>query len=98
MERFSSSAARNNKMTFVVAGGVAANKEIRKNLKSLAEAKNFNMVLPPLEFCTDNAAMIAWVGMEYHMIGKKTEFDFAPKPRWPLDQKASPPPGRGVRL
>ena len=98
MERFASSAiSEENKMTFVVAGGVAANKEIRKNLKSLAESKNFNMILPPLEFCTDNAAMIAWVGMEYHMIGEKTEFDFAPKPRWPLDQKASPPPGRGVR-
>ena len=55
------------------------------------------MVLPPLEFCTDNAAMIAWVGMEYHLIAKNTGLDFAPKPRWPLDQEALSPPGRGVR-
>ena len=97
MEKFISSKSIPNRPTFVVAGGVAANKEIRENLKGLANSKNFRMVLPPLEFCTDNAAMIAWVGMEYHLIGKNTKLDFAPKPRWPLDQEAPPPPGRGVR-
>ena len=97
MEKFISSKSMPDKPTFVVAGGVAANKEIRENLKCLANSKNFCMVLPPLEFCTDNAAMIAWVGMEYHLIGKNTKLDFAPKPRWPLDHEAPPPPGRGVR-
>ncbi len=97
MEKFISSKSIPNRPTFVVAGGVAANKEIRENLKGLANSKNFRMVLPPLEFCTDNAAMIAWVGMEYHLIGKNTKLDFAPKPRWPLDQEAPPPPGKGVR-
>jgi len=97
MEKFISSKSMPHRPTFVVAGGVAANKEIRENLKCLANSKNFRMVLPPLEFCTDNAAMIAWVGMEYHLIGKNTKLDFAPKPRWQLDQEASPPPGRGVR-
>ena len=97
MEKFVLSKLTPDQPVFVVAGGVAANKEIRRDLEYLATSKNFRMVLPPLEFCTDNAAMIAWVGMEYHLIGKHTGLDFAPKPRWPLDQEASPPPGRGVR-
>ncbi len=97
MEQFIASATYEKPPNFVVAGGVAANTQIRKALKSLADSKNFNTILPPLEFCTDNAAMIAWVGMEYHKIGKSTELDFAPRPRWPLDDNANPPPGRGVR-
>ena len=97
MEKFISSKSVLSEPTFVIAGGVAANKEIRRTLKRLASSKKFRMVLPPLEFCTDNAAMIAWVGMEYHLIAKNTGLDFAPKPRWPLDQEALSPPGRGVR-
>ena len=97
MEQFISSYKNKEQPSFVVAGGVAANTQIREDLQNLAYAQNFNMVLPPLEFCTDNAAMIAWVGMEYHQIGMNTGLDFAPRPRWPLDKNATPPPGRGVK-
>ncbi|MDA9815680.1 tRNA (adenosine(37)-N6)-threonylcarbamoyltransferase complex transferase subunit TsaD [Alphaproteobacteria bacterium] len=97
MHQFKSSQTSNKKPAFVVAGGVAANSLIRAELKYLANSNGFEMVLPPLEYCTDNAAMIAWVGMEYHQIGQNTALDFAPKPRWPLDKNAMPPPGRGVR-
>ena len=97
MKQFISSYKNKEQPSFVVAGGVAANTQIREDLENLASAQNFNMVLPPLEFCTDNAAMIAWVGMEYHQIGMNTELDFAPRPRWPLDNNATPPPGRGVK-
>ena len=97
MEQFISSYKNKEQPSFVVAGGVAANTQIREDLQNLAYAQNFNMVLPPLEFCTDNAAMIAWVGMEYHQIGMNTELDFAPRPRWPLDKNATPPSGRGVK-
>ena len=49
---------------FVVAGGVAANKEIRKMLIKLCEEKKYEPIFPPIELCGDNAAMIAMVGLE----------------------------------
>ena len=50
--------------TFVVAGGVAANKKIRNVLTRLCEEENFKAIFPPLDLCGDNAAMIAMVGLE----------------------------------
>lgn len=81
----------------VIAGGVAANKQIRAALRELADAHGFDIFIPPAELCTDNGAMIAWVGHEYKLAGKTSSLAFAPRPRWPLDETAPPPPGRGVR-
>ncbi len=81
----------------VVAGGVAANVEIGKRLRALANELSFTVTIPPAALCTDNAAMIAWVGHEYLAQGKSDSLDFSPRPRWPLDGEALPPPGRGVR-
>ena len=55
---------RQKKNIFVIAGGVAANKNIRKVLSDLCIEENFIPVFPPLELCGDNAAMIAMVGLE----------------------------------
>ena len=55
---------RQEKNIFVIAGGVAANKNIRKVLSDLSIKENFIPVFPPLELCGDNAAMIAMVGLE----------------------------------
>ena len=55
---------KNKKNTFVIAGGVASNLSIRKNLIQLSKEKNFNSVFPPINLCSDNAAMIAWAGIE----------------------------------
>lgn len=82
----------------VIAGGVAANLEIGTRLKILAKELSFDLVIPPACLCTDNAAMIAWAGHEYMALDRDTPLDFAPRPRWPLDSDASPPPGRGVRI
>ena len=49
---------------FIVAGGVAANETIRKNLSSLSNEMNFQTIYPDLKFCGDNAAMIAWAGIQ----------------------------------
>ncbi|RWP54131.1 MAG: tRNA (adenosine(37)-N6)-threonylcarbamoyltransferase complex transferase subunit TsaD, partial [Mesorhizobium sp.] len=48
----------------VVAGGVAANRTIKTTLEALCEKAGFAFVAPPLKLCTDNAAMIAWAGIE----------------------------------
>ena len=71
---------------FVAAGGVAANMQIRKGLASLASNYNMDFMAPPLDLCTDNAAMIAWAGLEKLKMGHRTNLDFAPRPRWPLNE------------
>lgn len=69
---------------FVVAGGVASNESLRSRLSTLCENQGLKFVAPPIRLCTDNAAMIAWVGIEKLRLGQKDELDFAPRPRWPL--------------
>jgi N6-L-threonylcarbamoyladenine synthase len=79
----------------VIAGGVAANRYIFSQLQDNANAAGFQLSVPPAILCTDNAAMIAWAALE--RVEAPDILDFAPRPRWPLDPNASPPPGRGVR-
>jgi len=73
---------------FVAAGGVAANQTLRAALGTLAESRGMPFVVPPPALCTDNAAMIAWAGVERFRIGAIDGLDFAPRPRWPLDPGA----------
>lgn len=72
-----------------VAGGVAANTAIRAALETLAEQAGARFLAPPLELCTDNAAMIAYAGIERLRDGATDGMDLAARPRWPLD-KTSP--------
>jgi N6-L-threonylcarbamoyladenine synthase len=74
----------------VVAGGVAANRVIRERLKSLSGEQGFQFIAPPPNLCTDNAAMIAWAGIERLRMGQTDGMDFKARPRWPLDPDASP--------
>jgi N6-L-threonylcarbamoyladenine synthase len=69
---------------FVVAGGVAANAALRERLETLAQAEGFDLTAPPMALCTDNAAMIAWAGVERVAIGSTDTLDASPRPRWPL--------------
>ena len=88
----------NNKNIFVIAGGVASNLSIRKNLTKLAKEKNFLPVFPPLNLCSDNAAMIAWAGIERYKIKLIDNLEFPSKARWPLDKSAPFLKGPGVKL
>ena len=83
----------------VVAGGVAANKAIRATLETLCVSHQMVLVAPPIALCTDNAAMIAWAGIERMRAGLAEEdpMSFAPRSRWPLDQDAAPIIGSGKR-
>ena len=96
MEEFS----RNKKKqkTFVIAGGVASNLSIRKNLINLANEKNFIPVFPSLDLCSDNAAMIAWAGIERYKFNLIDDLDFPSKARWPLDVSAPFLKGPGLKL
>ncbi len=87
-----------NKNTFVVAGGVAANKKIRKILETLCNEENFESIFPPLYLCGDNAAMIAMVGLEKFKKKQFNKLDYPVSPRWALDENAIFLKGAGVRL
>ncbi|MBO6485374.1 MAG: tRNA (adenosine(37)-N6)-threonylcarbamoyltransferase complex transferase subunit TsaD [Pelagibacteraceae bacterium] len=83
--------------TFVVAGGVAANEIIRKDLIDLSKKMNFKPIFPSKEFCGDNAAMIAWAGIK-RFKKKLLSSDIPVKSRWPLDKKAPFLKGPGLKL
>jgi N6-L-threonylcarbamoyladenine synthase len=84
--------------TFVVAGGVAANKNIRSMLTNLCNKNNYHSIFPPIELCGDNAAMIAMVGLEKFKIKQFDNLDHPARPRWPLDKDAAFLKGAGVKL
>ncbi|KAL6695929.1 glycoprotease family domain-containing protein [Trichoderma pleuroticola] len=74
--------------TIVVAGGVASNRFLMHVLRTTLAARGFahmRIVSPPLALCTDNAAMIAWAGMEMFEAGYRTELSVRPIARWPMD-------------
>jgi N6-L-threonylcarbamoyladenine synthase len=71
---------------FVVAGGVAANGAIRAALADLAGEEGFGFAVPPVRLCTDNAAMIAWAGIENAALGRFDPLDAPARARWPLSK------------
>lgn len=75
-----------NGKRIVVAGGVAANQEICTVLKELAFENGYNFVAPPIKLCTDNAAMIAFAGLERLKSDKISKIDFRPRARWNLEE------------
>ena len=74
---------------FVVAGGVAANQLLRETLRHSARRHDFQSFFPPLEFCRDNAAMIALAGLERLTAGRVDTLHTPARPRWPLDGDAA---------
>ena len=86
------------KKVFVVAGGVAANQNIRSMLTNLCIEENYQSIFPPIELCGDNAAMIAMVGLEKFKLKQFNELDYPAKPRWPLDENAAFLKAAGVQL
>lgn len=78
-----------NAQTFVLCGGVAANSAIRDSLTKLCIERGVSFVSPPPQYCTDNAAMIAWAGLEIFRLGMCESFDLSARPRWSLDEFSS---------
>ena len=89
---------KNKNKTFVVAGGVAANKKIREILIRLCKEENFEAIFPPINLCGDNAAMIALTGLEKFKQNQFDELDFPAKPRWQLDESAAFLKGAGIKI
>ena len=89
---------KNKTNNFVIAGGVAANLKIRESLTKLAKEKKFSPIFPPINLCGDNAAMIAWAGIERYKLNLIDDLKFPSKARWPLDDKAPFLKGPGLKL
>lgn len=79
----------------VVAGGVAANREIGARLAGLAAERGTTLAVPPPRLCTDNAVMVAWAGVERLELGLVDALDAPARARWPLDVEAEPALGAG---
>lgn len=73
------------RIPLVICGGVAANGAIRQNILALCERYEADFIAPPPILCTDNGAMIAWAGLEYHAAGKESPLSMKARPRWALD-------------
>jgi N6-L-threonylcarbamoyladenine synthase len=80
---------RGEPLRLAAAGGVAANRAVRAALEDLARARGFAFAVPPLAYCTDNAAMIALAGAERLAAGLASPLDAPARPRWPLDETAA---------
>lgn len=72
--------------TLVIAGGVSANMVIRSRLEALTHTLGMRLYAPPLSLCGDNAAMIAWAGVERLRLGLHNASDTKARPRWPLEE------------
>jgi len=83
--------------SFSIAGGVAANLEIRSKLENLCKSQKVIFNAPPLKLCTDNAAIIAWAGIELFKAGKIADMSLGARPRWPLDEISAPMLGSGKK-
>jgi len=90
-------AAPEHTTALAVAGGVAANRTIRAALEEVADEADLPFVAPPLKLCTDNAAMIAWAGLERFRAGARDDMQLAARPRWPLDESSPALVGAGKK-
>lgn len=68
--------------TLVVAGGVSANKQLRQGLAQLMGSLGCKAFYPSPQFCTDNGAMIAYVGHLRLQAGETSGLEIEVKPRW----------------
>ncbi len=80
-----------------VAGGVAANTAIRAGLETASDEMKVSFTAPPLALCTDNAAMIAYAGLERFRLGHCDDMTLVARPRWPLDKQAKALLGSGKK-
>lgn len=84
MSRFHQDYPAQTQPALIVCGGVSANMAIRESLEKTAKTNGFTLFAPPLEYCTDNGAMVAWAGVELLKAGRISSLNMKARPRWPL--------------
>jgi len=84
LKRLEQASAKTGIKEIAIAGGVSANSGLRNKLKELAIKKGWNVYIPKVEYCTDNAAMIAMAAHYKYMSKEFTQLDVAPLARMPI--------------
>lgn len=69
-----------------IAGGVAANGALRARMAEACAERGLTFACPPLDLCTDNAAMVAALGRAWLLEGMRDDMGVAPRTRWPLGE------------
>jgi len=98
MREFDKEISSKTLKSFVVVGGVAGNESIRNNLKKISKKMDYRCIFPSKEFCGDNAAMIAWAGIQRFKKKLYEKENGIVKSRWPLDKNAPFLKGPGLKL
>ena len=76
--------------TLVIAGGVGANRRLRARMRAMGEHEGVRVVYPRVEFCTDNAAMIALLGQLRLSAGQSDDLAIRARARWPMTELVPP--------
>ena len=89
VEKTMQAAKENNISKIVVAGGVAANSSLRKRMKKETDERGIKLYLPGMDYCIDNAAMIALTGYLHYQRGERSSLDLNPRASMPLGDQST---------
>jgi len=84
MEKLEAAAVQTGIKRIAIAGGVSANSGLRARLAAKQESDQWEVFIPPLSYCTDNAAMVAMAGSLMLEAGWAGKLSDEPQPRWTL--------------
>ena len=84
IEKLEAAAVQTGIKRIAIAGGVSANSGLRARLAAKQESDHWEVFIPPLSYCTDNAAMVAMAGSLMLEAGSAGKLSDEPQPRWTL--------------
>jgi N6-L-threonylcarbamoyladenine synthase len=82
MEKVEAAVKQTGILRVAIAGGVSANRELRARLNHKQADAGWEVFIPPMAYCTDNAAMIAMAGSMLYQAGSRGSLSDEPVPRW----------------